>query len=59
MFYNVNKEFRSVFVVGREAMEKYLREINEMILRLNEKDIKIIKSLYTILLRYLEKRGRV
>lgn len=40
-------------------MKDYLREINDMLMKLNEEDIRIIKSLYTILFKYLEKRGRV
>lgn len=43
---------------GGMALKEYISEIQKMISKLNDKDEKIIKSVYTILLRYLEKRGR-
>lgn len=36
----------------------YMNELKTMIEKLNEDDSEIIIQLYSILLRYLEKRGR-
>lgn len=38
--------------------KKYKKELETMISELSEDDAKIIVQLYTVLLRYLEKRGR-
>lgn len=37
----------------------YMNELKIMLGKLDENDSKIIIQLYTILLRYLEKRGRL
>ena len=37
----------------------YTKELKMMIEKLNENDSKIIIQIYTILLKYLEKRGRL
>ena len=36
----------------------YMNELKVMMEKLNENDFEIVIQLYTILLRYLEKRGR-
>ena len=44
--------------MSQELFKKYISEMKDMLSKLTEKDIKIVKSLYTILLQYLEHRGR-
>lgn len=36
----------------------YLNELKKMLEKLNQEDSKIVKQLYTILLKYLERKGR-
>lgn len=36
-----------------------MEELNKLLLKLNENDSQIIRQLYAILYRYLEKRGRL
>nr|DAJ53337.1 MAG TPA: hypothetical protein [Caudoviricetes sp.] len=40
-------------------MDEYIKEINLMCSKLNKDDIQFIRRIYTLLLRYLEKRGRI
>lgn len=44
-------------VFGKE--ELHMEELNDLILKLNEKDSYIIRQIYAIVYRYLEKRGRL
>lgn len=37
----------------------HMEELNDLILKLNEKDSYIIRQIYAIVYRYLEKRGRL
>ena len=39
-------------------MKPYIEEIMRLLSHLEEQDLPIIKKIYTILFRYLEKRGR-
>ena len=39
--------------------ELHMEELNDLILKLNEKDSYIIRQIYAIVYRYLEKRGRL
>lgn len=39
-------------------MKEYIEEIERLLSLCDENDMKIIRSVYTILLTYLEKRGR-
>lgn len=38
--------------------EEYMKEIRDMFDKLNEDDVLFIRRVYTILLHYVEKRGR-
>lgn len=37
----------------------HMKELHDLILKLNENDSYIIRQIYAILYRYLEKRGRL
>lgn len=39
-------------------MKQYMEEITRLLSHMNEEDLPMIRKIYTILLRYLEKRGR-
>lgn len=57
----VSGNFEHVFLQMGGAMDYiiYMKELKMMIEKLDENDSKIITQLYTILLKYLEKRGRL